>query len=258
MSGIRLLAGVLLLVVTMLAAPAASADTACPPASATWTNSAPFTGQPYGPNGKYYLNNGEFAPEPTSSQTIWQDRLAGTWGVCAYQPLTDPDNVKSNPSVNLDLSANPQPVSSYTAILNNFSESSVASGGTWQYMCDVFLGDTGGHPGATEVEMVTYRSQSDPPPGTLIGTATIAGQTWTAYQNTALSDGHIYYQLVLSGNETSGTVHLLAAFRWLHWHVGFSLDLPLVSISSGWEISDVQNNGGPAVFTENSFSSYLI
>jgi hypothetical protein len=258
MSGIRLLAGGLLLMVTTLAAPAATADTICPPASATWSNSAPFTGQPQGPNGRYYLNNGEFAPEPTSSQTIWQDRQAGSWGVCAYQPLTSPDNVKSNPSVNLDLTASPRPVASYAAIVNNFSETSDASTGTWQYMCDVFLGDTGGHPGATEVEMVTYRSQSDPPPGTLLGSATIGNQTWTVYQDTALSDGHIYYQLVLSGNETSGTVHLLSAFRWLHKHAGLSLDLPLQSISSGWEISDVQNDGAPAVFTENSFSSFLM
>jgi hypothetical protein len=246
-----------LLLVAVLAAPAARAATTCPPTSATWSSNAPFTGQPYGPNGMYYLNNGEFALQPTSSQIIWKNQQASTWGVCAYQPLTSPNNVKSNPSVNLDLTASPQPVSSYTAIAATFSETNGANTGDWQYMCDVFAQDTGGHPDAIEMEMVTFRQQNGPPPGTKLGSVIISNQTWTAYRATALSDGHTYYQFILSGNETSGTVHLLSAFKWLHKRTGLSLAIPLESISSGWEISDVQNNGAPAVFTEKSFSTVL-
>ena len=88
------------------------------------------------------------------------------------------------------------------------------------------------------------------PLGSVGGTVSLNGNTWTLYAGNNGSDPT--YSFVRSGNETSGTVNLLGLLKYLENTKRYFANPALSTVQYGWEISSTSNTQED--FTINSYS----
>lgn len=153
-------------------------------------------------------------------------------------------HVKTYPNSQRDF--NEPTISSLTSVTSTFAETSPDTG-IYEDAYDIWLNGVATS-GSTEV-MIWNNNHGQTPSGTAEGTVTFGGQSYTAYRTTTGS----YIALVANTNFTSGTVDLLAAFKWLIGKGWIPASSTLGQVCYGVEL--VSTNGVPATF---SFSDYSV
>ena len=88
------------------------------------------------------------------------------------------------------------------------------------------------------------------PLGSVVGTVSLNGSTWTLYAGN--NGSNPTYSFVRSGNESSGTVNLLGLLKYLENTKGYFANPTLSTVQYGWEISSTSN--AQEDFTINSYS----
>jgi hypothetical protein len=159
--------------------------------------------------------------------------------VYSTQPATS--GVKSYPNDSKSIGT---PLNSLNSVSSSFNESNPSSG-NWESAYDIWL-DTSSY----EVMVWTYVSGDVAPLGSVVGTVTLAGSTWTLYAGS--NGSNPTYSFVRSGNETSGTINLLDLLQYLENTKGYFSDPTLSTVQYGWEISST--NDTQEDFTVNSYS----
>jgi Glycosyl hydrolase family 12 len=187
--------------------------------------------------GGYTIYNDEYG-SGYGSQTLWVDS-ASNWGVYSTQPATS--GVKSYPNDSKSIGT---ALNSLSSVTSSFNESNPSSG-NWESAYDIWL-DTSSY----EVMVWTYVSGDVAPLGSVVGTVTLAGSTWTLYAGS--NGSNPTYSFVRSGNETSGTINLLDLLQYLENTKGYFSDPTLSTVQYGWEISST--NDTQEDFTINSYS----
>jgi hypothetical protein len=187
--------------------------------------------------GGYTIYNDEYG-SGYGSQTLWVNS-ASNWGVYSTQP--DTSGVKSYPN---DSDSIGTALNSLSSVTSSFSESN-PSGGNWESAYDIWLNSS-----SYEVMVWTYVSGDVAPLGSVVGTVSLDGSTWTLYAGN--NGSNPTYSFVLSGNETSGTVNLLDLLTYLENTEGYFSDPTLSTVQYGWEITST--NDTQEDFTINSYS----
>jgi hypothetical protein len=187
--------------------------------------------------GGYTIYNDEYG-SGYGSQTLWVNS-ASNWGVYSTQP--DTSGVKSYPN---DSDSIGTALNSLSSVTSSFSESN-PSGGNWESAYDIWLDGS-----SYEVMVWTYVSGDVAPLGSVVGTVSLDGSTWTLYAGN--NGSNPTYSFVLSGNETSGTVNLLDLLTYLENTEGYFSDPTLSTVQYGWEITST--NDTQEDFTINSYS----
>jgi hypothetical protein len=187
--------------------------------------------------GGYTIYNDEYG-SGYGSQTLWVDS-ASNWGVYSTQPATS--GVKSYPNDSKSIGT---ALNSLSSVSSSFNESNPSSG-NWESAYDIWL-DTSSY----EVMVWTYVSGDVSPLGSVVGTVTLAGSTWTLYAGS--NGSNPTYSFVRSGNETSGTINLLDLLQYLENTKGYFSDPTLSTVQYGWEITST--NDTQEDFTINSYS----
>jgi len=164
----------------------------------------------------------------------------GDWSVSADMPAKN-TAVVSYPDVQeiyTTTGNRPDPLSSFRSITSSFAENGPGSGGGDDYEAayDIWAG-TGTNSGAQEI-MIWVDNHGQTPAGSKVGTADIGGASYTVW-----SAGRNPVSLVLSSNETSGTIDILAALEWLESHGYMPAGSGVNQIDFGWEIC---STGGSA------------
>jgi hypothetical protein len=232
------------------AAPASASTASCAPAGATWSSTAPQTSQPFG---SYQLASDMWGAVPGSAETIWGDSLAGSWGLCGVTEPPGGDQVKAFSNATLNLSGEPQ--AAYNRIRDMFSIAPLPAGADAQFMNDMWVNGLAGSPGAIEIEVVTDRQEPGVPYGTPLGTADLFGQDFGVYR--PMAGNRPYYSFVLEQNETSGTMHDLAAIRWLIDQGQIPASSRPLQVDVGYEIVTAGSPAAPASFTVNQYSTVV-
>ena len=164
----------------------------------------------------------------------------GDWSVSADMPARN-TAVVSYPDVQeiyTTTGNRPDPLSSFRSITSSFAENGPGSGGGDDYEAayDIWAG-TGTNSGAQEI-MIWVDNHGQTPAGSKAGTADIGGASYTVW-----SAGRNPVSLVLSSDEASGTIDILAALEWLESHGYMPAGSGVNQIDFGWEIC---STGGSA------------
>jgi hypothetical protein len=162
------------------------------------------------------------------------------WSVVANMPASN-TAVVSYPDIQqlyTTDSDTPDPLSSFSSITSSFAESGPGSGGGDDYEAayDIWAG-TGSNDYAQEI-MIWVDNHGQTPAGSQVATADVDGTSYSIW-----SAGDNPVSMVLSSNETSGTVNILAALDWLESHGYMPAGSGLNQIDFGWEIC---STGGTA------------
>ena len=187
--------------------------------------------------GGYTIYNDEWG-SGHGTQTLWVNS-ASSWGVYSTQP--DTSGVKSYPNDSKSIGT---ALNSLSSVTSSFSESNPGSG-NWESAYDIWLNSSG-----YEVMVWTYVSGDVGPLGSVVGTVSLAGSTWTLYAGN--NGSNPTYSFVRSGNESSGTINLLDLLKYLENTKGYFSDPTLSTVQYGWEISSTNN--AQEDFTINSYS----
>jgi hypothetical protein len=153
-------------------------------------------------------------------------------------------HVKTYPNSQRDF--NEPAISSLTSVTSTFAETSPGTG-IYEDAYDIWLNGIGSS-GSTEVMIWNY-NHGQTPAGTSQGTVTFGGQSYTAYRTSSGS----YIALVADRNFTSGTIDLLAVFKWIIGKGWIPAGSTLGQVCYGVEL--VSTNSVPATF---SFSDYSV
>jgi len=209
-----------------------AATTPGPPANPAFESSAPFAAWN---NGGFILYNNMWNSS-AGPQTIWGNSYK-SWGVQSDQTGTA---VETYPCVQQDF--NNVLVSSLPTLSNTFTESMPSvTGLDAEAADDVWLNNYG-----IEV-MIWVDNNGQTPSGSIIGHMTMSGQSFAVWFG-----GGTTYSFVLSGNETSGTTHILTALKWLQKHNYVAATATLTQVDFGWEIAST--GGSPQDFAMTSYS----
>jgi hypothetical protein len=227
---LRLAAVTAIASVTAVTATAQAATTA---QAAAWESSKLYASDTIG---AYTFDNDVWGTG-AGPQTIWVNS-ATKWGVTTDQPNTS--GVKSYPHAGRAVNV---PLHSLKSVTSSFNETN-ASGGTWESAYDIWLDHTG-----TEV-MVWTDSQGQRPLGKKVASTTSDGATWDLWAGN--NGTNQTYSLVREGNETSGTINLLALLDYIQNTEGSDTNPTLTQVQYGWEF--VSTDSTPENFTMNSFS----
>jgi hypothetical protein len=176
----------------------------------------------------------------------------GDWSVSADMPISN-TAVVSYPDVQqlyTTTDNTPDPLSSFTSITSTFAESGPGSGGGDDYEAayDIWAG-TGSNNGAQEI-MIWVDNHGQTPAGSQVGTADIDGTSYSVWNS-----GNNPVTLVLSSNETSGTINILAALDWLESNGYMPAGSGLNQIDFGWEICSTGGTAKTFSLTQYSISS---
>ncbi len=176
----------------------------------------------------------------------------GDWSVSADMPASN-TAVVSYPDVQqlyTTTSNTPDPLSSFNSITSTFTESGPGSGGGDDYEAayDIWAG-TGSNNGAQEI-MIWVDNHGQTPAGSQVGTADIDGTSYAVWNS-----GNNPVTLVLSSNETSGTINILAALDWLESNGYMPAGSGLNQIDFGWEICSTGGTAKTFSLTQYSISS---
>lgn len=158
-----------------------------------------------------------------------------------YSTQPDTSGVKSYPNEGTSIGA---ALNSLSSVTSSFSESN-PSGGNWESAYDVWLNGSG-----IEVMIWTDVSGDVGPLGSAVATASIGGASWTLYAGN--NGANPTYSFVLSGNESSGSVDILAMLDYLQNTMGYFANPTVSTVQYGWEISST--GGAEEDFTINDYS----
>ena len=182
-------------------------------------------------------------------QLIWANS-SSRWGVVSTMAQGN-TAVLTYPAVQEQFGANdqPAPLSDATRLVSTFTESMPTSAGTiGEAAYDIWLNGWN-----TEV-MIWVDNQHQVFYQPLMATATFNGQTFRVYRDPGTSHGYpsgpIFF--VLNHNETSGTVDILAVFRWLQRSGFLTSSAGLNAVDFGWEICST--NGVPENFAVSRYT----
>ena len=164
------------------------------------------------------------------------------WYVTATMDNTKGDGaVKTYPNVHKDY--NEPAISSFSSITSTFSETSPHVG-IYEAAYDIWLNGVASN-GSTEV-MIWNDNYHQVPAGSVQATVTFDGRSYTVWRTGT------YIALVADSTFTSGSVDLLAMFKWLMSKGWLASNSTIGQIDYGFEL--VSTNGVPATFTVNNFS----
>jgi hypothetical protein len=222
--------------VVFLTAPAAAAGTAVGPSALAATCTTSTSSGSCGPylypqitsSSGYntYVNNEVWNAVPGWKQTLTATD-PGNWSVTANMPAGD-TAVVSYPDTQQLYSENP--LSSYTSLTSRFSEALNPNSGTMaEAAYDIWCNNW-----ASEIMVWTDNHGQSLAYDTNLGTATIAGQSWTIYRNGGPGSELI---VSLNGNEQTGTVDILATLNYLMSHGWLTSGSTLTGIDFGFEFS---------------------
>lgn len=182
-------------------------------------------------------------------QLVWANS-SSSWGVVSNMAKGN-TAVLTYPAVQEQFGANgqPAPLSSARELRSTFTESMPTSAGTiGEAAYDIWLNGWN-----TEV-MIWVDNQHQRFSQPIMATATFNGQTFTVYRDQGTSHGYpsgpIFF--VLNHNETSGTVDILAVFRWLQRSGFLTSSAGLNAVDFGWEICST--NGVPENFAVSRYT----
>jgi hypothetical protein len=216
------------------ALPATAAHASVPPNPA-WKSSAPFGEWN---NGGFDVYNNEWNTSEAGPQTIWADSFKH-WGVESNQAPTT--SVKTYPSVQRNYDN--RGYGTFGSIRSTYAESMPSAGNyDAEAAYDMWLNNY-----KIEV-MIWVDNHGQRPAGSVVARASYYGQTFSVWKN-----GSDMYSLVLSGKkQTTGTVHILSALRYLVNHGYLSSSDTMKQVNFGWEIA---STGGTALdFTVTRYS----
>jgi len=216
------------------------AAAACGPAGA-WSSSATNGGKTV--DGYFFYNN-EYGATSGSSQTIWAQSPT-SWGICTRQP-NPPATVKSYAEEQLTVN---KPISSYAFMTNTVSYKLPAKG-TWEAADDLWLNGTPGKAGAIEVMIWPY-TQYARPAGTEVGAITVGTQKYIFWKRVGANP---IYTFQYQTNETSTTIHMLSAFKYLANNHYISLSNTFSQFNFGYEIVGTGSTPTTEDFTTTNFS----
>lgn len=182
-------------------------------------------------------------------QEIWANS-SSDWGVVSTMAKGNTE-VLVYPAVQELFGANnqPAPLAKARELVSTFRESMPTTPGTiGEAAYDIWLNNWN-----TEV-MIWVDNQHQRFYRPVVATATFGGQRFTVYRAPGTSHGYpsgpVFF--VLNHNETSGTIDILAVFRWLQ-HSGFlSSGASLDAVDFGWEICST--NGVPEYFSVSHYT----
>lgn len=214
------------------------------PASARCTNPQFVNSDPTGgwSDGRYYVTNDMWNIGSYSvTQTLYACAY-NNWYVVANMNNNSGDGaVKTYPNVHEDF--NEAPISSFHSISSTFAETSPHTG-IYEDAYDIWINGLA-TPGSTEV-MIWTENWNQVPSGSVQATVTFGGRTYKVWRNGS------YIAFVGEANFTSGTLNLLAVFKWIIAQGWMPASSTLGQIDYGAEL--VSTNGAPATFTFTDFS----
>jgi hypothetical protein len=217
-----------------------------PSGSTSCTNPKYTTSDPQGMwnQDPYFVANDAWNSGSYSvSQTMYACSYSN-WYVRATMDNSKGDGaVKTYPNSHRDFSNLPA-INSFNSITSTFAESGPGIG-IYEDAYDIWLNGIGGD-SATEV-MIWTDNHGQVPSGSAQGTVTLSGHTFTAYK----TSGN-YIAFVPSANFTSGSMDLLAFFKWIMSKGWISSGATLGQVDYGVEL--VSTNGAPATFSVSNFS----
>jgi hypothetical protein len=184
----------------------------------------------------YVLNDMWNPAGPGHRQTI-RVHTPGNWSVTSDQPRGN-TAVLSYPNVQQILTTTqdaPTPLAGFAAISSTFRQS-MPSVGDNEAAYDIWMGNGAATDYAQEVMIWVDDHRTNPPPGRIVARPEFEHVRYAVWQDP--SDGstgfHTIY-MVRHGNESSGTVNVLAMLKWLvsrHLTIATGLN----QIDFGWEI----------------------
>ena len=207
------------------------------PQHAVWESSAKFG---IWHDGDFDVFNNEWNAAQAGPQTVWADSFH-SWGVVSTQ--ADTPDVKTYPSVQQNFRRTP--LTSLRLLTSSFAESMPPAAAAYKAEAayDLWLNDYG-----NEV-MVWVDNHGQQPNGIVSSEAVLSGQHFRVYRGNA----HMVSLVLLSGTrETTGSVNLLLALRWLVDHGYLRGNALLTQVDFGWEI--VSTAGVPLKFTLHNYS----
>jgi hypothetical protein len=218
--------------------PAASGSAAC--AHPQYTTSDPtgmWNQAPY-----FVANDAWNASNYNVSQTLYACSSANWYVVATMDNSKGDGAVKTFPNSHRDFDSAPQ-ISSLSSITSTFAETSPGTG-IYEDAYDIWLNGIGGA-NSTEV-MIWTENHGQTPSGSVAGTVTVGGRSYTVWKT-----GN-YIAFVPGANFTSGTMDLLAFFKWIMSKGWIAGSATLGQVDYGVEL--VSTNGAPATFAFSNFA----
>ena len=190
----------------------------------------------------YYVHNNMWNVSGYNVRETLSACAYNNWYVTATMDNTRGDGaVKTYPNVHTDY--NEPAINSFSSITSTFSETSPHVG-IYQAAYDIWLNGVASN-GSTEV-MIWNDNYHQVPAGSVQATATFGGRSYTVWRTGT------YIAFVADVTFTSGSVDLLAIFKWMMSKGWLASNSTIGQIDYGFEL--VSTNGAPATFTVNNFS----
>jgi hypothetical protein len=226
--------------------PSASPTPTPPPASTgSCTNPSFSTTAQFGTDtlSPYAVTNDMWGEDSGSvSQTLYacnySDWYVNVTASGGGSVLTYPDSYLNVP--------NTPEISSLSSVTSTFADSGPNSG-KWEDAYDIWLNGISDPSGGSDELMIWTHNQDQSPAGSVQGTVTIDGQSWTAWRG---SGG--YMAFVANSNVSSGNLNLLAFFQYVINNGWVPSNSTLNQVDYGVEICST--NGQPATFSFSNFS----
>jgi hypothetical protein len=223
---------------------------AAPPAagSATCTNPSFVTSDQFGMWNldPYFVYNNMWGISGYSvTQTLYACSYSDWYVVADMNNDSGDGHVKTYPNSHRDFDNEPA-ISSLNSVTSTFAETSPGTG-IYEDAYDIWLNGIATS-GSTEV-MIWTQNQGQVPSGSIVGTVTLDGRSWTVWRSTASGN---YIAFVANSNFTSGTMNLLAYFQYIIGQGWIPGNSTLGQVDYGVEL--VSTNSVPATFTFSDFT----
>lgn len=193
-------------------------------------------------DGGYYVTNNMWNAAHYSVQQILYACSSSNWHVVATMNNDSGDGaVKTYPNVHKDFSE--PKIASFRSISSTFAETSPGTG-IYEDAYDIWINGVASS-GSTEV-MIWNQNHGQVPSGSYLANATVGGRTYQVWRSGS------YIAFVAETNFTSGTMDLLAFFRWIINAGWMPAGSTLGQVDYGAEL--VSTSGAPATFSFTNFS----
>ena len=190
--------------------------------AAVWTSSDKFGTWT---DGTYTLNNDVWG-RGAGAQTIWAN--SGTnWGVSSKQ--RDTRGVKSYPHSGITIN---KTLSSLNSVTSNF-DVSVPASGAYETAYDIWANNY-----SYEIMLWMNKTGAVGPLGSYQTTVSVGGYNWDVYSGN--NGSNAVFSFLNTGYATSGTVDILAVFKWIQ-SKGWFGDVTLSYPQFGFEITSTNN-----------------
>jgi hypothetical protein len=179
------------------------------------------------------------------TQTLYACSYSDWYVVADMNNDSGDGHVKTYPNSHRDFDNEPT-ISSLNSVTSTFAETSPGTG-IYEDAYDIWLNGIATS-GSTEV-MIWTQNQGQVPSGSVAGTVTLDGRSWTVWRSTASGN---YIAFVANSNFTSGTMNLLAYFQYIIGQGWIPGNSTLGQVDYGVEL--VSTNSVPATFTFSDFT----